>query len=171
MAAPVGNDFWKLRTTVGRPKMFEDPQSLWLACTEYFEATAKRVWSKKDWVGKDAMPVDRETSVPFTLTGLFIFLDISAQCWKNWRDKKDDVALVEIVTRVEQIIYNQKFEGAAVGAYNANIIARDLGLKDQKVLDHKGNLPKSVDLSKLTEQELIAYRELTAKIEPPPSQS
>jgi hypothetical protein len=32
------------------------------------------------------------------------------------------------------VIFNQKFSGAAVGAFNANIIARELGLADnQKV--------------------------------------
>jgi hypothetical protein len=29
-----------------------------------------------------------------------------------------------------------KFEGAAVGAYNANLIARELGLRDKTEVDH-----------------------------------
>lgn len=36
---------------------------------------------------------------------------------------------------VETTIYTQKFEGAAVGAFNSNIIARDLGLADKKEID------------------------------------
>lgn len=38
------------------------------------------------------------------------------------------------MTRVEQIIRQQKFEGAAAELLNPNIIARDLGLADKKVL-------------------------------------
>ncbi len=37
-----------------------------------------------------------------------------------------------VYTRISQIIRTQKFEGAAVGLFNANIIARDLGLADKQ---------------------------------------
>ena len=37
-----------------------------------------------------------------------------------------------IITRIREAIYQQKFEGASVGAFNANIIARDLGLADKQ---------------------------------------
>lgn len=37
-------------------------------------------------------------------------------------------------------MYAQKFEGASVGAFNANIIARDLGLIDKKEVEHAGNI-------------------------------
>jgi hypothetical protein len=40
-----------------------------------------------------------------------------------------------VVTRVKDIIYTQKFEGASAGLLNPNIIARDLGLADKKVVD------------------------------------
>jgi hypothetical protein len=36
-------------------------------------------------------------------------------------------------------MFTQKFEGATVGAFNANIIARDLGLKDQTDVTTNGN--------------------------------
>ncbi len=127
MSAPTGNQFWKQRSKHGRDLLFSSPTILWEACCEYFEATDTRKWVKKDWVGKDAMEVNRETETPYTLTGLYIFLDISAQTWKDYRNRQD---FIEIITRVETIIYTQKLEGAAVGAFNANIIARDLGLKD-----------------------------------------
>lgn len=100
---------------------------MWEACCEYFEATDLRKWTKKDWVGKDAIEVHRETETPYTLSGLYLFLDITAQGWKEYRSRE---GFSEITTRVEQIIYTQKFEGAVVGAFNANIIARDLGLKE-----------------------------------------
>lgn len=130
--APAGNQFWKQRAKHGRDLIFETPEKLWEACCEYFESTDKRKWVRKDWVGKDAVEVSRETETPYTLTGLYIFLDITAQTWKDYRGRKD---FIEVITRIEGIIYTQKFEGAAVGAFNANIIARDLGLKDHSEVE------------------------------------
>ena len=37
-----------------------------------------------------------------------------------------------VIERIEQTVYSQKFEGAAAGLLNANIIARDLGLADRR---------------------------------------
>lgn len=125
--APKNNQFWKLRSKHGRNPKFETPEELLEACYEYFEATDARKWTKKDWVGKDAQEVERETETPYTLTGLYIFLGISRQNWTQYEARED---FFTVTTRVRDIIYTQKFEGAAVGAFNANIIARDLGLKD-----------------------------------------
>lgn len=128
----IGNNFWELRSTHGRNLIFASPEILWEAVKEYFEVTSQRVWTKKDWVGKDALEVERESTPPFTLTGLRIFLGISAQTWIDYKNRKD---FVEVCTRVEEIIYTQKFEGATIGAYNANIIARDLGLADKREVE------------------------------------
>lgn len=157
MSATEGNQWWKLRATHGRGLLFSSPTILWEGCCEYFEATDKRKWVKKDWVGKDANEVDRETDTPYTMTGLYIFLDITPQTWKDYRGRQD---FIEIVTRVEQIIFTQKFEGAAVGAYNANIIARDLGLADKK---ETTEVPK-FDMSKLSDDEIITYLDIQAKM-------
>lgn len=129
MSAPVGNQFWKLRSKHGRDLIFSSPSILWEACVEYFEATDARKWVKQDWVGKDAMPVLRETETPYTWTGLYVFLDIDHVTWLNYEERED---FITITTRVRNIIYTQKFEGAAVGAFNPTIISRDLGLVDKQ---------------------------------------
>jgi len=129
MPAPKGNNFWELRSTHGRDLIFSSPEILWEACKEYFQATVNRPWVRKDWVGKDAIEVEREVTPPFTITGLCLFLDIEQKTWSNYRNRED---FLPVVTRVEQIIYTQKFEGATVGVYNSNIIARDLGLTDKQ---------------------------------------
>jgi len=135
MAAPENNQFWKLRSKHGRDLIFSSPTLLWEACTEYFEATDKRKWNKIEFNGKDATKCEVPTDTPYTWTGLYLFLDISHTTWQDYETREDFIA---ICTRVRHTIYTQKFEGAAVGAYNANIIARDLGLTDKKELDHKG---------------------------------
>lgn len=127
MAAPQGNQFWKLRSTHGRDLIFSSPSILWEACVEYFEVTDARKWIKKDWVGKDAHEVEREVDTPYTLTGLFVFLDIDHKTWDQYRNRE---GFTEITTRVQQIMYTQKLEGATVGAFNPSIVARDLQLKE-----------------------------------------
>ncbi len=53
-----------------------------------------------------------------------------------------------ITSKIDNVIRSQKFAGAAADLLNANIIARDLGLKDQKELS--GN----VGLTDMSEEEL-----------------
>ena len=134
MAAPKGNSFWELRSKHGRDALFTSPELLWEAAAEYFKATESRKWKKKDWVGKDAMAVDRETETPFTLAGFCLYINASRHWYNEFRErareeKKHD--FLEVLSRIENIMFAQKFEGAAVGAFNQNIIARELGLTDK----------------------------------------
>ena len=71
-----------------------------------------------------------------TLEGLCDFIDVDPSTWRQWKESGDDGRpdLIAVITRAERIIYRQKFEGAAAGLLNPNIIARDLGLADKK--DH-----------------------------------
>jgi len=58
-------------------------------------------------------------------------------------------------------IYCQKFEGAAVGFFKANIIARDLGLKEAKEISSPSWRPRQtastqkIDVSQLSDRELF----------------
>lgn len=136
MAAPLNNQFWKLRTKHGRDKLFGTPEILWEACAEYFEATDERKWIKKDWVGKDAHEVNRETETPYTIAGLCVYLDCGESFWGNFR-RADHQDFGWVFARVEAIMRSQKMEGAMVGAFNANIVARELGLTDKSELDSR----------------------------------
>jgi hypothetical protein len=60
-----------------------------------------------------------------TISGLCIFLDISRPTWVEYRAKE---GFSSIVSRVDEIIRTQKFEGASADLLNPSIIARDLGL-------------------------------------------
>lgn len=128
MSAPEGNQFWKLRSKHGRDMIFSSPTILWEACVEYFESTDKRKWKKTEVHGKDPSKFDIDLETPYTWSGLYLFLSTNAETWRLYKERED---FIEITTRVQQIIYTQKFEGAVVGAFNAQIISRDLGLKEQ----------------------------------------
>jgi len=142
MAAPEGNKFWQMRSKHGRNKLFETPQILWESVCEYFEWCDNNPISAQQNMG--TKNVNRVEFIrPFTKDGLCIFLDIDDQTFNNYRDGKDE-GFLEVCRKIERIIRTQKFEGAAVGIFNANIIARDLGLKDNT----EGNL--NVTLHQIT---------------------
>jgi len=140
MSAPKLNQFWKLRSKHGRDLLFSTPDLLWEAAVQYFEATDARKWIKKDWVGKDAKEVVRETETPYTLSGLCLYLNANRGYWSEFKQTAaaKTKGFPEIIHAIEEIIYTQKFEGASVGAFNANIIARDLGLKEQTDITSNG---------------------------------
>lgn len=128
MAAPTGNQFWKLRSKHGRDKLFETPELLWEAATEYFEWCEANPLIEVDFRGKDSDKVELPKMRAFTLHGLCIYLDCSTSYFRNFKPPTED--FLTVVTRIQETIYEQKFTGAAAGFLNPNIIARDLGLKD-----------------------------------------
>lgn len=142
MGAPKGNQFWKLRSKHGRDKLFETPELLFEAACEYFEWCDNNPWVKQEQTIKTNSEEQKTipTSRPYTMTGLCLYLDCNTQYFSQFKNNlpegEKDFSLV--ITRIEQIIYTQKFEGATVGAFNANIIARDLGLKEQT--EHSGEI-------------------------------
>jgi len=131
MAAPTGNQFWKQRTKHGRDELFSTPEILWEACTEYLEWVDNNPLMASEVVKFQG--VGTLTDVPkmraMTLSGLCLYLDIDEGTWRNYSSKED---FFSVTSRVNKIIRTQKFEGAAADLLNANIIARDLGLRDKK---------------------------------------
>jgi hypothetical protein len=131
MAAPIGNNFYLLRSKSGRNKKFNKPEALLQACYEYFESCDSNPWYKNEAIKSGDMTgtiIQVPTARPYTLRGLYVFIGIDRKTWDAYSARKD---FTPITTHVEDIIYTQKFEGAAVGAFNANIIARELGLSEK----------------------------------------
>ena len=131
MAAPKGNQFWKARSKHGRDLILETPEVMWKACCEYFEWNEKNpLWEEKLFAYQGE--VTRATvhkMRALTIEGLCMFLDIDVTTWRDYRIRED---FSPVVTRAEAVIRRQKFEGAAAEQLNPNIIARDLGLRDQQ---------------------------------------
>lgn len=140
MTAPKGNKFWEKRSSHGRNPIFETEDDLWCAACEYFEWVEKNpLWEEKSYMYQ-GKPV-RDTIAKMramTLDGLQVYLDISHTTWQNYRAKEDFVA---VTTRIEKIMREQKFTGAAAELLNPNIIARDLGLADKSELSGKDGGP------------------------------
>lgn len=138
MGAPKGNKFWEARASHGRPGIFADDQELWSSCVEYF-----------DWCHDNPLEeaivyqgqLNEQQVKPhmraMTLDGLCIFLGIARKTWQNYRERDD---FLQVTETVEQVIRTQKFEGAAAGLLNPNIIARDLKLADPQEVTHREDL-------------------------------
>jgi hypothetical protein len=139
MAAPKGNRFWEVRSTHGRKPIFESPEHLWEACTEYFEWVEEnplqegKVFNYQGVIVSASVPKMRA----MTMQGLYVFLDIDRKTWDLYCGRQD---FIPVTTRVADIIYQQKFTGAAADLLNPNIIARDLGLKEQSESQNNVNL-------------------------------
>lgn len=137
MAAPEGNEYYKLRTKDGRDKIYEKPEDLAEACNEYFQ------WIEKNPFKEDNVfvyqghathePVKKMRSM--SLEGLCNFIDIAKSTFQEYEKRKGFTA---ITTRAKQIIDAQQFEGAASGFLNPSIIARKLGLIDKQ--EHSGKI-------------------------------
>jgi len=141
MGAPKGNQFWKLRSKHGRDKIFTDPEVMREAAYEYFSHVVNNPLESLipvkagDHFGETvSVPMGR----PFTKERLCIFWGCNTKYLANFKRglTKDDKDFINVINEIEDIIYSQKFEGAAVGIFNHNIIARDLGLSDKQNVDH-----------------------------------
>ena len=128
-----GNQFWKARSTHGRKPLWTDPQALLDACYQWFqwvEDNPLTEYKVAQFQGAEvAMSIPKMRAM--TINGLCIYLGMTLETWTQYRKKND---FSDVISEVEQVIYNQKFVGASADLFNSNIIARDLGLADKK--DH-----------------------------------
>jgi|11_taG_2_1085331.scaffolds.fasta_scaffold06015_4 hypothetical protein len=168
----IGNQFWKLRSKHGRDLIFKDADKLREACIEYFEwvednpLLEQRIFSTKEGV----ITGDVEKMRAMTIGGLCIFLDITHETWCEWRtseseSKKD---FPEVIKWADEVIRTQKFTGAAANMLNANIIARDLGLKE--AIEQSGKIKteavekQEVNLDILSDEEFESYEKIVNKL-------
>jgi hypothetical protein len=164
MAAPKGNQFWKLRSKHGRDALFASPELLWEAACEYFEWCDEHPWNSTKTTSSDKGEFSevKPTQRPYSRSGFFLYVG----CSDNWLQefkKNCSIDFLGVISQIENCIDTQQWEGATVGAFNANIIARTLGLKervDNTTNDESLNKP---NLSNLSDDELRNLAELQRK--------
>ena len=138
-----GNKYWTYRDWFGTKKKFT-PEELFDESNKYFKwcvdnpLLEEQLFNTKFGIKREAVSKMR----PFTIQGLCTFLGIVVKTFDNYGKLKKTAETelehnsandyLQVVTYVRQIIYNQKFEGAATGFFNANIIVRDLGLVNKE---------------------------------------
>ena len=135
MGAPLGNKFWKLRSKHGRDKLFTTPELLWQAACEYFQwcedhpLYETRGFAYQGVVTKEVFPKMRA----MTLSQLCFYLHCNEAYFRTFKRQlpEGEKDFNTVIHDIEKTIYDQKFQGASADLLNANIIARDLGLKER----------------------------------------
>lgn len=125
------NKFWRMAQNAGRPRIFESPDDFMAACYSYFDWVDENpLWEMKVFgTGLQAkLPHPRA----MTLRGLTAHIGIGRRTWDDYRARDE---FRDVCEAAEDIMFDQKFAGAAAGLFNANIIARDLGLSDKSEVD------------------------------------
>jgi hypothetical protein len=140
MAAPTGNQFWKLRSKHGRDKLFKTPKLLWEAACEYFQWCEKHPLYRAEPFAYQGIVILKDIPVmrAMTLSQLCFYLNCDESYFRYFKStlKEHDKDFLTVIHDIEQTIYNQKFQGASAGFLKENIIARDLGLKEQSDIKH-----------------------------------
>lgn len=157
---PWRPEFWKSLMGKCPGKAPEDgdetakltPEKLWdLACL-YFAGEADDTMIKKDFIrsGESAgKVVEMTTTRPFSWNSFGLFA-----LYHNVKEDVHDIRLnrdnryndfKEVVAMIDQVIYQQKFDGAAIGGYNPQLIIRDLGLAEKVDASVKQEQPLFVD--------------------------
>lgn len=142
--------FWKLRCKHGRDKIFSTPEILWESACGYFQWVEDNpLYETKAFAFQGVVTTEELPKMrAMTLNGLCLYLGIGESTLHDYGKRGDFSEVVELIRKT---VYEQKFTGAAADLLNANIIARDLGLKDKSELDHKstdGSMSPSYDENK-----------------------
>jgi len=152
MPAPKGNNYWDFVGKHGRNHKYT-PEKLWDEAIKYFDWISEQVWNKKEAIKSGELAgnlIDIPTSTPMSIKSFCLFADITHRTFLNYESEEGYEDYFQVTSRIRSIIESQQFEGATVGAYNQNIIARTLGLADKQDLTTGGKeLPQSVVVFKL----------------------
>jgi hypothetical protein len=135
MGAPKGHKMWG---NPSKPKKFEKPEDLWNAAVEYFDWCIANPWIKKEPIKSGEMVgtfMNVETPRPFTIKGLCVFHGITSSAYYVYRTNENYKTYFETCKMIDEIVYTQKFEGAAVGSFNPNFIGKDLGLVEKQEIE------------------------------------
>lgn len=129
MAAPKGNQYWKLAHDWRKPKKYK-PEELLIKAQEYAEWIEKNPLKELKVFGT-GVKIEVPKMRAMTIQGFTLFCNMSLQTWYEYENQK---AYSEIIARIKALFFAQKFEGAAAEFLNPNIIARELGLAEKQ--DH-----------------------------------
>lgn len=154
MAAHKGNEYWQSRKKHGKPKNIETPEELWGYFCDYASRiddnphslleTKRGSGSTQQGAFDKEEEKEERRDFPYTWEGFedYLFEKSIISDLGDYRSNKEGryQDFAAIIKKIGNCIYNNKFSGAAIGIFNANIIARDLGLVDKTEQENKGSL-------------------------------
>lgn len=139
---PGDEGYWDWMATqgakgVGRPKKIKNPQTLWKYACDYFKSVDAEPFQRKESIksGDNAGTYfDVPNIRPYTWAGFSAYL-IQKSILNKLTDYRYNTdgrysEFKTIVSAINDVMYAQKFEGAAVNAFNSSVISRELQLSD-----------------------------------------
>lgn len=128
-----------------KQKYIETPEKLWELFLAYVEHEADNPMYKVEYVGKEGQRVNTPLETPITFEGFECYLWDKGIIGDLGDYSKNDGGRYEsyapIITRIRQNCFVHNFKGASVGLFNANIIAKKLGLIEKSQVDMKVEQP------------------------------
>lgn len=139
----TGNQLWKLRTKHGRDKLFSSGAILREEAIKYFDWCDRHPWLKTELVKYKGDFEEAEVPLgrPYTVDGLTVYLGVAHSYFRSAKgniiDKRErarataeDLDVLDAIEWIEQVVRTQQVEGAAVGVFNTNLVARLNGIAD-----------------------------------------
>ena len=117
---------------MAKNKYIETPEKLWELFEQYIKHEQTNPMFKVEYVGKEGDKVNTPLQVPITFEGFECYLADNniIQDLGKYSANTDNAYLefVTIITRIRKNCFVQNYKGASVGLFNANLIAKKLGL-------------------------------------------
>jgi hypothetical protein len=135
-----GNQMYKFRLKNGRFKEYT-PEEWSKKINEFFEYMSTQYWEieepiKSGELAGQCMTVRKK--IPLTMKDLAVFAEIDEQTIRNYSSNKPEYSdYFDLTTQALNTINSNQVTGAILGVYNANIVARLQGLKEE--VDHTTN--------------------------------
>lgn len=120
---------------MGKHKYIKTPEKLWELFESYVLHEKQNPMYKTEYVGKDGRTELTPLETPITFEGFECYLmDIGiigdlGDYASNKNEKYSEYST--IITRIRKNCFVHNFRGASVGLFNANIIAKKLGLSEK----------------------------------------
>jgi len=146
MAAPKGNTFYKyVQKPTGRPKKYT-PKSLWAKAQQYFEWVVKNpLYEMKAFANGTTKYLPKMRAM--SELAFCLFAGIERETFSRYKKGAEGYKeFLGIASKISDIIYQQKFEGASADLLNSGIIARDLGLREKTEITGLDGGPVATEL-------------------------
>lgn len=145
MAAPKGNKYYIDAKNFFKPKKYT-PNQIKKKFIAYLEENETKTMSRVEAIksgDKAGTTMEVKLRVPLTKKGFAMFLGITYQSYINYGTEESYKEYFDIIKKINAFIENEQLQGASLGLYNSNIIARLQGLKEQTDVTSGGNEIKS----------------------------
>ena len=155
MAAPKGNQYWKnVNFKTGRKSAFETPEEMWDLAVEYFEDNSESVIEEERLFHYQGMVTRKMAShvAPMSIRAFCLFANMAESTFYRYAATEE---FKEVTQAIKDVMNQQKFDGAAVGLYRENIIARELGLADKTDHTSSDGTMSPTSEKDMTDEELI----------------